>query len=229
MSDKVKNYYELLSKDLKQERKVDANFKKHYIQPCSMICCIGGTGSGKTNALIDFLNRKNNAFYDIIIFSGSTVEEPLYNLLKQKMPEIRLFNNIEELVPLSEFDNNDKDQEKLIVFDDFISLKPKEMKKINEYLTSGRKFGFTVWCMAQNYTSVGKLIVRNLNYIIMFKLNDNVSINNIIKNHNIHDIDKDRFKQCYVKATSEPRQFFMIDMKGPISMHLRQNFLNNLL
>jgi ABC-type cobalamin/Fe3+-siderophores transport system ATPase subunit len=229
MSDKVKNYYELLSKDLKQERKVDANFKKHYIQPCSMICCIGGTGSGKTNALIDFLNRKNNAFYDIIIFSGSTVEEPLYNLLKQKMPEIRLFNNIEELVPLSEFDNNDKDQEKLIVFDDFISLKPKEMKKINEYLTSGRKFGFTVWCMAQNYTSVGKLIVRNLNYIIMFKLNDNVSINNIIKNHNIHDIDKDRFKQCYVKATSEPRQFFMIDMKGPMSMHLRQNFLNNLL
>ena len=84
MTDKVKNYYELLPKDLKQERKVDANFKKHYIQPCSMICCIGGTGSGKTNALIDFLNRKNNAFYDIIIFSGSTVEEPLYNLLKQK-------------------------------------------------------------------------------------------------------------------------------------------------
>jgi hypothetical protein len=229
MTDKVKNYYEMLPKDLKQERKVDANFKKHYIQPCSMICCIGGTGSGKTNCLIDFLNRKNNAFYDIIIFSGSTVEEPLYNLLKQKMPEIRLFNNIEEFPSLSEFDDENKDQEKLVVLDDFINLKTKDMKKLNEYLTAGRKFGFTVWCMAQNYTSVPKVVIRNLNYIIMFKLNDNVSINNIIKNHNIHDIDKDRFKQCYVKATSEPRQFFMIDMKGPMSMHLRQNFLNNLL
>jgi geranylgeranyl pyrophosphate synthase len=58
------------------------------------------------------------------------------------------------------------------------------MKKLNEYLTAGRKFGFTVWCMAQNYTSIPKVITRNLQYIILFKLNDNVSINNIIKNHN---------------------------------------------
>ena len=45
-----------------------------------MILCIGGTGSGKTNALLNFLSRKNNAFYDIIIFSGSSTDEPLYNL-----------------------------------------------------------------------------------------------------------------------------------------------------
>jgi hypothetical protein len=229
MTDKVKNYYELLNKDLKRERKVDANFKKHHILPTSMICCIGGTGSGKTNSLIDFLTRKNNAFYEIIIFSGSTVEEPLYNLLKQKMPDIKMFNNIEELPPLSEYDNDDKDQEKLIVFDDFISLKPKEMKKINEYLTSSRKMGFTCWCMAQNYTSCNKIMIRNLNYIIMFKLNDNVSINNIIRNHNIHDIDKDKFKDCYMKATSEPHQFFLMDLKGPKENHLRQNFLNFLI
>src|SRR5665648_91640 len=222
--DKIKNYYELLPKNLKQERKLDANYKKHYIQPCSMICCIGGTGSGKTNALIDFLNRKNNSFYEIIIFSGSTVEEPLYNLLKQQMPEILLFNDINEFPSLDEFDNESKDQEKLVIFDDFINLKAKDMKKLNEYLTAGRKLGFTCFCMVQNYTSIPKVITRNLHYIIMFKLNDNVSINNIIKNHNVHDLDKQKFKDCYVKATSEPRQFFMIDMKGSKQSHLRQNF-----
>jgi len=47
MSDKVKNYYELLPKDLKRETKLDKNYKKHLIQPNSMICCIGGTGAGK--------------------------------------------------------------------------------------------------------------------------------------------------------------------------------------
>ena len=78
MTDKIKNYYDLLDKGLKRENKFDKNYKKHYIQPNSMICCVGGTGSGKTNALIDFLTRKNEAFYDIIIFSGSTTEEPLY-------------------------------------------------------------------------------------------------------------------------------------------------------
>jgi hypothetical protein len=44
-------------------------------------------------------------------------------MLKQKMPEIQLFNDINELPELKEFDNDDKDQEKLIVFDDFINLK----------------------------------------------------------------------------------------------------------
>ena len=225
MTDKIKNYYELLDKNLKRETKRDKNFKKHYIETNSMICCIGGTGSGKTNALIDFLTRKNEAFYDIIIFSGSTTEEPLYELMKQKMPDVRMYNDIEEFPSLSEFDNDEKGLEKLVILDDFINLKKKEMQKLNEYLTAGRKFGITCWCMAQNYTSIPKVITRNLHYIILFKLNDNVSINNIIKNHNINGINKDVFKSHYQKATSEPRQFLLIDLKNP-ETHLRQNFLN---
>jgi hypothetical protein len=224
--DKVKNYYELLPSNLKKENKVDKNFKKHYIKPNSMICCIGGTGAGKTNSLISFLERKNEAFYDIILFSGSTTEEPLYNLLKQKIPEMRMFNNIEEFPSLSEFDDEDNENEKLVILDDFINLKPKEMKKLNEYLTAGRKKGMTIWCMAQSYIAIPKTITRNLHYIIMFRLNDNVSINTIIKNHNIHNVDKDKFKEAYVKSTSEPRQFFMIDMKGDKEKHLRSNFTN---
>ena len=225
MTDKIKNYYELLDKNLKRETKRDKHYKKHHIEPNSMICCIGGTGSGKTNALIDFLTRKNEAFYDIIIFSGSTTEEPLYELMKQKMPDVRMYNDIEEFPSLSEFDDENKEQEKLVILDDFINLKKKEMQKLNEYLTAGRKFGITCWCMAQNYTSIRKVITRNLHYIILFKLNDNVSINNIIKNHNINGIDKDLFKSHYQKATSEPRQFLLIDLKNP-ETHLRQNFLN---
>jgi hypothetical protein len=43
---------------------------------------------------------------------------------------------------------------KLIIFDDFINLTKKEFKKINPFLISGRKYGFTVWLMAQEYTSI---------------------------------------------------------------------------
>ena len=109
-----------------------------------MILCIGGTGSGKTNALLNFLSRKNSAFYDIIIFSGSSADKPLYNLLQDKVDGVELINNIEDLPELSEFDDENKDKEKLIVFDDFINLSNKEMKKIKGYLTAGRKSGFTV-------------------------------------------------------------------------------------
>ena len=52
-------------------------------------------------------------------------------MLKQKMPDIELYNDINELPELKESDDDNKDQEKLIIFDDFINLKKPEMKKIN--------------------------------------------------------------------------------------------------
>ena len=225
-NDQIKNYYEIISKDLQKKPKLDSNYKKHHILPNSMVMCIGGTGSGKTNALMEFLNRKNNVFYEIIIFTGSTADEPLYNSLQKNMPDVKLYTDINELPSLNEFDNDEKNKEKLIIFDDFINLTKKEMVKINQYLTSGRKFGFTVWLMAQSYTAVPKLITRNCNYFIIFKLADNVTINCILRNHNIYNIDKDIFKKAYVNAVTEPRNFLMIDLKGDKSTHIRHNFLD---
>ena len=98
--------------------------------------------------------------------------------------------DINELPSLDNYDDDEKGNEKLIVFDDFINLKKKEMTKINEFLTSGRKFGFSVFCMAQNYTSIPKIISRNTHYFIVFRLNDNTFINNIIRNHNIDNLNK---------------------------------------
>ena len=224
--DKIHNYYETLPKEFQKKNKVDKNFNKHHILPNSMIMCIGGTGCGKTNALMDFLSRKQNAFYDIILFAGSTVDEPLYNLMQSKIPDMQVYNDIADLPELSSFDNEDKANEKLIIFDDFINLTKKQMVKINEYLTSGRKFGFTCWLMAQSYTAVPKIITRNIHYFIIFKLNDNCTINCILRNHNIHNIPKETFKNIYVDATSEPKNFMMVDMKGDKLVHLRNNFLN---
>ena len=223
MSNDVKNWYEHIGTHNKKI-KLDKNYNKHHIQPNSMILCLGGTGSGKTNSLIDFISKKNEAFYKIIIFSGSSTDEPLYNFLQEKLPEIEVYNDINELPSLSEFDDEDKHEEKLIIFDNFINLNKKDMKKINEYLTAGRKSGFTCWLMAQNYVSVPKTITRNCQYFIMFRLNDNVSINNIIRNHNVDNIDKEQFKKHYVDATEKPRNFFMVDLKGNGLTRLRHNF-----
>jgi hypothetical protein len=77
----------------------------------------------------------------------------------------------------------------LIVFDDFLNLQKKDMKKISKYLIAGRKFGWSVCLMAQDYVSVPKILVRNINYFVIFKINDNISLNNIIRNHNIADVD----------------------------------------
>ena len=117
----------------------------------SMILAIGGTGTGKTNALLNYINRSSCEFHKIIVFSGSTTDEVLYNLLEEN--GVTLYNDIDELPELSEFED-DKDEKKLIVFDDFINIDKKKLKKINRYLISGRKFGFSVFLMAQNYSSI---------------------------------------------------------------------------
>jgi hypothetical protein len=103
-------------------------------------------------------------------------------------------------------------------------LKTPDLIKINEFLTAGRKKQFTCFCMAQNYVSVPKTITRNCNYFILFKLNDNNTINNIIRNHNIENIDKEKFKNMYVEATKEPLNFFMVDLKGDGLSRFRRNF-----
>jgi hypothetical protein len=225
MPDQIRNWYETLPKD---KQPTDPTFKKHYVQPNSMILCIGGTGAGKTNALVDFLHRKDGQFYKIIIYSGSTTDEPLYQMLEKELPGTELYHDIEEVPELTAFDDADKKHQKLIVFDDFINLKTKEMAKINKYLTSGRKFGFTVWCMAQNYTSVPKIVTRNVQYLILFKINDNRSIDTIIRNHNLDGVDPKLFKDLYLRATAQPRNFFMIDLKGGKETRLRHNFLDML-
>jgi hypothetical protein len=222
MSKEIINFYEKLN--IKGSA-LPKTWKKHHIFNNSMILCLGGTGTGKTNALINYISRSSTEFSDVIVCSFSTVDEPLYNLLEDN--GVTLYNNIDEVPDLEEYDSDDKKKPKLIVFDDFINVENKKLKKIYNYLISGRKFGFTCWLMAQNYTSVPKVIVRNINYFILFKINDNISLNNIIRNHNISDVDPSIIKSAYNLCTQTPPNFFMIDMKtGNLKERFRENFLN---
>ena len=227
MSDKITNFYKQLPNDLKRESKTNKTFKNHRILPNSMICAIGGTGSGKSNSILDMIKRMDGTFYQIIVFNPVSTDEPLLSMLKQKMPEVELISDINELPPLSSFED-DKDQQKLLIVDDFINMVKKDFKKILEYFTGGRKAGFTVVALCQNYTSVPKVITRNCHYFFVLKLNDNTTISNIIRNHNIFDVEKDKFKEMYKDATSEPLSFLMVDLRTKDkNEHLRKGFLNN--
>ena len=225
----IKDWYTIINKKTKEDKKIeiDKNFNLHYILPCSMICLIGGTGSGKSTVLCDFLlDRKNDSFCEVIIFNPVSIEEPIYNFIKKINNNVELIDDIEDLPDLKDYEDN-KTTEKLLIVDDFINMNKKDMRKIELYLKSSRKFGFTVILMCQNYISVSKNITRNISYFILFKLNDNVSINTIIKNHNIYGIDKNYILECYRIATYKPKDFLLIDcnINGSKDKTLRHNFI----
>ena len=205
------NFYSLLPKD---KQKPPIGYKNHMIDKNSRILMIGASGTGKSNALINFIEKSSGEFSEIIICSFSTTDEPLYNFLQQKIPDVQLINDIEEVPTVQSYDNEGKKTSKLIVFDDFICLNKKQMKKIEDYAISSRKFGFTCFFISQNYTSVSKIISRNCNYIFCFKINDKVSIKRIISNHGLSDnFTPQQIEHYYHYCISKPLGFLLIDLK----------------
>ena len=100
-TDKIINFYDKLNI---KGNKLPKNWNKHHIMHNSMILAIGGTGTGKTNALLNYINRSIGEFHKIIVFSASTTDEPLYNLLEEN--GVTLYNDIDELPELSEFEDD---------------------------------------------------------------------------------------------------------------------------
>lgn len=205
------NFYQLLPKD---KQKLPVGFKNHMIERNSRILMIGASGTGKSNALMNYIERSGGEYEQIIICSFSTTDEPLYQYLKDKIPEVELINDINDVPLIQSFDDTEKKISKLIVFDDFINLSKKQMKVLEDYAISSRKFGFTTVYISQNYTSVPKIISRNCNYIFCFKINDRVSIKRIISNHGLSDYyTPEQIEKMYHFCISKPLGFLLIDLK----------------
>ena len=204
--------------------KNDKNFVKHLIRPNSMMAFIGNTGSGKSNGLVEFLSLKNNAFYQIIYHTASTSDEPLLHLLREHIDGIEILDTLEDLPDLENFRDADKTEEKLVIFDDILNHGVKELKQISHFFTAARKYGFSCIVMAQNYTNIPTTIRRNCSYFFLFKMTDGNTINNIIRTHNLSDVDKDALKKAYLDCIKTPLNFMLIDLTANSPMPFRHNF-----
>jgi len=229
MKDKIQNWYGVAEKHkLTTKIKPDKNFKSHHIPPCKMIGIIGSTGAGKTTSVVEFLHRKNSAFYEIIYFSGSTEDEPLIQLLKQSIVGIQVMSNADDLPELTDYNEKEKNTEKLLICDDFINCSKSVMVKLQKWVNSSRKYGFSVLLLAQNHSNINIQIRRNIHMYWLFRLSDNNTINNIIRTHNVSNVPKEIIKKMYLDATKEKGNFFLIDVicANDDKTKYRCNFLN---
>jgi hypothetical protein len=188
-----------------------------------MISLIGPTGCGKSNAIIDFLSRTPDKFYRIILFTGSTTDEPLYIFLKERIEGMELLDDADELPEITDLNDDDKTLEKLAIFDDIINLPKKQLQKICRWLNSSRKYGFTCISTAQNIVDSPTQMRRNTSYFFLYKMNDVNTINHILRTYNNGD-DAKEIKKLYYACVSEPKQFFMLDTRSNDETRYRKNF-----
>ena len=123
MSDKIVNFYDKLGI---KGAILPKTFKRHHMFNKSHTLCLGGTGSGKSNALINYISRSSGEFYKIIVCSFSTTDEPLYNMLEET-GKIELISDIEEVPDLEEYDNEQMANSRFRLINQFTKMQKERL------------------------------------------------------------------------------------------------------
>ena len=149
------------------------------------ILIIRGSGSGKTNALINLINEQNDI--DKIYLYARNLSEPKYEYLIKKREDagIKHLNNPNAFIECSNtmddvYENiNDynpiRKRKKLIVFDDMIAdiMTNKRFQAIiKELFIRCRKLNISLVFITQSYFSVPKDVRLNSTHYLIIKINN---------------------------------------------------------
>lgn len=210
----IKNFYNFVKEDKAVH---NPGYKYHGLEVPFYGIILGGSGSGKTNLLLQYISLASNTYQKIVICL-KTKFEPLYQLLENRCPEVEFYEN-GEIPDINEFDAFTSS---LIVFDDLVL--EKDQSKIQEYFIRGRKKFITCIYLSQSYYKIPKLIRINCRYIFILKLSSKKDLKMILNEHNLcHNIDK--ILDLYIQSTSSFGDFLNIDTKTD---SFRKNFNNNI-
>ena len=197
------------------------------------ILIIGGSGSRKTNALLNLINEQKDI--DKIYLYAKDLSEPKYEyLIKNRENEgikhlndskafIEYTNTMNDVYKNIDNYNPNKKRKVLIVFDDMIAdiMTNKRFQSIIEDLfIRCRKSNISLVLITQSYFSVPKVVILNLTHYLIMKINNKRELQNIEINHSA-DIDYRDFTKIYRECTKEPYIFLTIDIKLPSTNPLR--------
>ena len=194
---------------------------------------IGGSGSGKTNALLNLVNKQCDI--DKIYLCAKDLNEPKYeHLLKNHKNTgikhlndpntfIECSNTIDDIIENNHDYNPNRKRKTLIVFDDmteYIKSNKKFKAIVEELFIRCRKLNISLVFIIQSYFSVPKDVRLNSRHYLIMKINSRRELQNISINHSA-DIDYKAFTEIYRKYTKEPFNFLTIDTTLPVSDLLR--------
>ena len=222
--------------DYTNENMIEHNSKWPYIPDHPYrILIIGGSGSGKTNALLNLIN--NQPDIDNIYLYARYPYETKYQYLINKREKVGL-NHFDDTKAFMEYSNDMQDVYKniedynpikkrkiLIVFDDMINNK-KLNPVVTELFIRGRKLNISIVFIMQSYFKVPKDVRLNFTHFFVLKIPNKRELQQIALNHS-SDIDFIDFMKIYKKCTAKPYSFLLNDTTLPSDDPLR--FRKNLL
>ena len=204
----------------KNENKIEYNPKWPYIPDHPYrILIIGGSGSRKTNTLLNLIN--NQPDIDKIYLHAKDPYEAKYQFLINKRESkglkhfndpkafIEYSNNMQDVYKNIDEYNIDKERKILIVFDDMIAnmLNNKKLNSIViELFNRGRKLNISLVVMTQSYLKVPKDVRLNTRHFFIAKIPNKGELRQIAIKHS-SDIRTEDFINIYRKCTAKPYFF----------------------
>ena len=202
----------------------------------------GGSGSGKTNTLLNSINEQDDI--DKIYLYAKDLSKPKYEYLikKRENAGIKHLNDPKAFIEYSNamddvYENIDdynpnRKRKILIVFDDMIAdimTNKKFQAIIKELFIRCRKLNISLVFITQSYFTVPKNVGLNLTHYLIMKINKKRESQNIAINHSA-DFDYKDFIEIYREYTKEPFNFFTIDTTLPASdlLRFRKNLFDSL-
>ena len=206
--------------DYANESKTKHNLKWPYIPDHRYrILIIGGSGTGKTNALLNLI--ENQPDIGKIYLYAKDPYEAKYKYLIDMREKVGLnhFNDPKVFIEYSNdmqdlyknFDeyNPDKERKISIVFDDMIADMINS-KKLNSVVTKlfirGRKLNIALVFITQSYFKVRKDVRLNTTHFFITEIPNKKELQQIILNHS-SDVSTKDFINIYKNYTGQPYFF----------------------
>ena len=207
------------------QTKIELNIIKirHILQMSYRILIIGGSGSGKTNVLLNLIEDQPDI--DKIYLYAKDPYEAKYQYLINKRENVGInhFNDPKAFIEYSNdmhdvykninYYNPDKENKILIVFDDVIAdmIQNKKLDSVvTELFIRGRILNISLVFIKQSYFKVPKDVRLNTTHFFIAKIPNKRELQQILRNHS-SDIRTEDFINIYRKCTGKPYSFLVID------------------
>ena len=183
----------------------------------------GGSGSGKTNALLNLIENKPD-INKIYLYAKDPYEAKYQYLIKVRgklvidhlndhKTFIEYLNDMHDVYKNIDYYNPGQENKILIVFDDWIAdmINNKKLNSIvTELFIRGRKLNISLVFITQSYFKVPKYVRLNTTHFFITKIPNKRELQEIAQNHS-SDISTKDFINIYIECTAEPYPFLVND------------------
>lgn len=216
----IRNMYESIPKKYLDDAK-NPNIDLHQLKLPFRICIVAPSGSGKTNFLINLLEKfcvNEGTFASICIITRNK-DEPLYQWLGDKSSQILIKEGLHNTPKLDDFD---KKVNHLVVFDDLVLSK--DLSQVETYYIRARKLNCSVIFISQSFFRIPKIIRNNCSYVVLLKLSGNREVNLILSEFGL-GVTKEQLIKIYEYAVAEKFSPLLIDLECEADSRFRKGLL----